>query len=273
MKTCTKCKIEKPFEEFYKNKISPDGHKSSCKECDKIRQQEIKKSPLLQLEKQVRSSIILENKLLSRESKRLCSKCNEIFLIDDLVKTYCKNCNIEYMNEYYEKNKDKIKEKSKEWEENNKDKIKEREKNYREKNKDKIKKYREKNKDKIREEKREYYLNNKNLFKEKMREYRKTEKGKMVYKNSNNKRRAKIREGNIKTEDLKLLIENSKTCYWCNTKINKKEKAGYHLDHYIPLSKGGTHTLENIVISCPNCNILKSNKDPYQFALEKGRLL
>lgn len=169
MKTCTKCNIEKPFEAFYKQRTSKDGCFAMCKECQKTRQIELKKNPLMQLEKQIRSSIILENKLLLREGKKLCSKCNEIFLIDDFVKTYCKNCNIEYMNEYYEKNKDKVKEINKEWKENNKDKIKEREKNYREKNKDRIKEYQkeymEKNKDKrkeyMREYQRQYYLKNK----------------------------------------------------------------------------------------------------------------
>ena len=161
---------------------------------------------------------------------------------------------IQYRKEYREKNYERVRQKEKEYYHNNKEIKKE---------------YAEKNKDKIREKQREYYLSNKNLFKEKRQEYRKTEKGKMVYKNSNNKRRAKIMEGNIKTEDLQLLIENSKTCYWCNIKLNKN----YHIDHYVALSKGGTHTIDNIVISCPDCNLRKNAKDPYEFALTKGKLL
>jgi hypothetical protein len=35
MKTCTKCKIEKDFSEFYKDIRSTDNHWSSCKECAK----------------------------------------------------------------------------------------------------------------------------------------------------------------------------------------------------------------------------------------------
>ena len=85
----------------------------------------------MQLERQIKSSIILENKLLKRENKKLCSGCKEIFLIDDLANGgfTCKKCNAEqnkvyrgknneklkenkkeYMKEYYEKNKGKIKE-------------------------------------------------------------------------------------------------------------------------------------------------------------------
>jgi hypothetical protein len=110
MKTCTKCKIEKPFEAFYKRKDTKDGYLSECKECQKARKKELKKSPLMQLEEQIRSSIKLENKLLSREGKRLCSKCKNIFLIDDLKGNRCKNCKIEDKKEYYEKNKEHYRE-------------------------------------------------------------------------------------------------------------------------------------------------------------------
>ena len=111
MKTCTKCKIEKHFEAFHKNKNIKDGYHYECKECQKARYREFKKNPLMQLEKQIKSSIILENKLLAREGKRLCCKCNGIFLIDDLISgRRCKNCNIEFFKEFREKNKDKINE-------------------------------------------------------------------------------------------------------------------------------------------------------------------
>jgi len=36
-------------------------------------------------------------------------------------------------------------------------------------------------------------------------------------------------------------------------------------DHYIPLSKGGTNYIDNIVPACPQCNRTKWNKDPSKF--------
>ena len=60
---------------------------------------------------------------------------------------------IQYMGEYYEENKDKIKQ----YREDNKDKIKQ----YREENKDKRKQYREENKDKTKQYNKEYYLRKK----------------------------------------------------------------------------------------------------------------
>ena len=56
-------------------------------------------------------------------------------------------------------------------------------------------------------------------------------------------------------------------------KIAKIDKKDYHIDHIMPLSKGGRHTISNLVVSCPTCNLQKNAKDPYQFAQERGRLL
>jgi 5-methylcytosine-specific restriction endonuclease McrA len=59
-----------------------------------------------------------------------------------------------------------------------------------------------------------------------------------------------------------------KVCYWCGVKCQKN----YHIDHYQPLSKGGAHTVANLVIACPRCNLTKNAKDPYEFAASVGRL-
>lgn len=44
-------------------------------------------------------------------------------------------------------------------------------------------------------------------------------------------------------------------CYWCKRKLTK-----YHVDHVIPVSRGGSNGPENIVIACPYCNRSKGNK-------------
>jgi hypothetical protein len=84
-------------------------------------------------------------KLNANLNERSCFQSEEEWV------NYMKN----YYKDYYEKNKDKIKKKTKEYREENKDKIKKKTKEYREENKDKIKdyitKYREENKDKINE--------------------------------------------------------------------------------------------------------------------------
>jgi hypothetical protein len=76
---------------------------------------------------------------------------------------------------YYENNKNKLKQMSKNYNIKNKDKIKEYKKQHHQKNKDKFnqinKEYREKNKDKIKEKSKEYQKKNKDKIKEKSKEY------------------------------------------------------------------------------------------------------
>jgi 5-methylcytosine-specific restriction endonuclease McrA len=83
-----------------------------------------------------------------------------------------------------------------------------------------------------------------------------------------NTRRARIKGigGKHSAEDMKAQYERqSGKCFWCKAKLGK-----YHVDHVIPIAKGGSNDPSNIVISCPLCNTKKGAKMPAEFA---GRLL
>ena len=54
-------------------------------------------------------------------------------------------------------------------------------------------------------------------------------------------------------------------CYWCGENVGRH----YHVDHVIPISKGGSNGPENIVIACAPCNLGKGAKMPWEFG---GRL-
>jgi len=43
-----------------------------------------------------------------------------------------------------------------------------------------------------------------------------------------------------------------------------------HLEHKIPLSRGGTNKRENLDIACEYCNCSKNNKTVEEFLLCKG---
>jgi len=60
-----------------------------------------------------------------------------------------------------------------------------------------------------------------------------------------------------------LQLQDGK-CWWCGCALIE-----YHVDHVIPISKGGTNTPQNIVCACPSCNLRKHAKLPHEFA---GRL-
>jgi len=47
----------------------------------------------------------------------------------------------------------------------------------------------------------------------------------------------------------------------------------YHIDHVMPLSKGGGNGITNIQLLCPPCNLSKGAKDPIDWANQRGLLL
>jgi len=240
-KICTKCGEEKEISFFHKAKLGKHGVVAWCKDCCKIWQ--------------------LENKEMLQIANSEYRKNNkEIIAIRD--KKY-RNKNIEKLSlkqkKYYEQNKEKISLQKKEYDKNNKEKISLRRKEYYQLNKEKIslahKKYHQKNYDAL-------YA--------KQKEYNHTFIGKMIKKNTRHKRRAIEKKGDVTTAQLMELQQNTKVCYWCGCNLKNVKK---HLDHYIPLSKGGKHTLSNLVMSCSKCNQLKSSKDPIEFANSLGKLL
>lgn len=207
-----------------------------------------------------------------------CSKCKvdrpfDMFtrtvLTKDGLYPQCKECR----KAYRVNNKEKIKEKDRLYNKNNNEYVTKKKREYYQKNKDKVykqnKAYRDNNKEKVQDRFRLYYQKNKEEIAKKAKEYRKTDKWKISVKNSHYKRRTITKKGDATSEQLSELQQNAKVCYWCNKPLKNKV---VHVDHYIPLSKGGEHTLSNLVISCDTCNLKKHAKDPIQFAQSIGRL-
>jgi len=83
---------------------------------------------------------------------------------------------------------------------------------------------------------------------------------------SNMKYRAKkisTEDGTISSEALKILIEaQGYKCFYCGCKLLIGEKNAVHLDHHVPLSKGGTHSIDNVKYTCRDCNLKKSARLP-----------
>ncbi len=80
-------------------------------------------------------------------------------------------------------------------------------------------------------------------------------------------RRRGIKKHYHTAEDIVSLYEQQKgKCWWCEQELNNK----FEIDHRIPVSKGGSNALNNIVLSCQFCNRSKHNHMPWEW---NGRLL
>lgn len=68
----------------------------------------------------------------------------------------------------------------------------------------------------------------------------------------------------------KLLLLQRGICICCKKKL---VNGSIHLDHIMPLTKGGKHADENLQLLCQLCNNQKYNKDPIEFMQSRGFLL
>lgn len=92
-----------------------------------------------------------------------------------------------------------------------------------------------------------------------VRAWHKTIPGQLAARARRIMRRSRERNvgGRVKASDIKLLQEKQDNkCAYCGKHLDK-----YHVDHIKPISKGGTNDINNLALSCPECNLRKSNKD------------
>lgn len=85
-------------------------------------------------------------------------------------------------------------------------------------------------------------------------------------------RRARLRGaiGTHTAADVEVLYRKQKgKCAICLKRLRRK----HHVDHKIPLSRGGGNGPDNIQLTCGPCNMAKGAKDLIAFAQENGRLL
>lgn len=89
--------------------------------------------------------------------------------------------------------------------------------------------------------------------------YYASRQGKAVYRVNSNKRRALIEDvdGGFSGEELALLETlHNDVCPCCGESLED----GYHIDHVIPISKGGSNFSTNLQLLCARCNLSKNAK-------------
>ena len=108
--------------------------------------------------------------------------------------------------------------------------------------------------------------------KEAIKAYTSSEKGLLKNRLQEQKRRARLKENGAEHftyDDLRMfwLSQNilDDRCYYC---LKAQPNGPEHLDHYIPIAKGGGHFKHNLRPSCTCCNLRKSDKHPIQFMKE-----
>jgi len=243
-------------------------------------------------------------------SKR-CSTCKETKAVSafsrdstrkDGLRSQCKECEREAGRVYYAANSEKVREKGRVYYAANSEKVRERGRVYRAANPEKVREtkrvYRAANPDKVREKDRVYREENLEKLNEKSRVYRAANSEKLneksrVWQVANPE---KVRVHNQRRRARKANLPNTLTaaewqyaidyfhgyCAVCGRPPKDLFKTRrVNADHWIPLSKGGGTTADNIVPLCSGedgCNNRKGNKDPevwlvLKFGKRKARVI
>lgn len=185
-----------------------------------------------------------------------------------------KETKLAYAREWKKNNPDKVKEVLDEWIKNNPERRKEHDKRKYQKNKEVIsvrtKAYYEANRDVIRE--RERIRNNTPEAKERRRTYARNNLARRCLLENRRRARKLNAGGEHEIEDISKLLELQRgKCAGVDCK--KSIKKGYHIDHIIPLSRGGMNDKYNLQLLCPTCNMRKGARDPITHNQSLGMLL
>lgn len=236
-KKCSKCLAHIPatHEFFVKDSQKKDGLYSSCRACWK--------KPAI--------------KEVLPEGLKRCRDCTEIkptsefyFLKKGYFHSYCRKCSLaRVMSRYVFSTRTPL----------SKEELKARKSlcNAR---------YTASNRDKISAYHKTYYRDNCTDLRNKSRTWAKNNKEKVLLANKEKKARRRALEAGAtgsfsKSQLIDLYSLQSGRCFWCSVDLDGK----YHADHYIPLKRGGSNDISNIVISCPPCNHSRRDRLPNEW--------
>jgi len=270
--------------EYFAKGKNKDGFQSLCKSCSK----EYKKQHYLTNKEEITK----KHKEYAESHKEEAAERSRRF-----AETHKEHLQ-EYHNQYYQENREQMLAQMKQRYQVHGDSIRERVNRYRIANREQIRakgiEHRRTHREEIAERRRKYYrehrehcLAQKRRDYEKHKEqrledskaYRKTERGRLIRRALWHKREAqKLRAGGVYTsaQILEQLRRQRNRCYYPACGRSKFQKVDgkyvYHIEHVVPLSRGGSNSIDNLVLSCPTCNLRKGTKLLHEWR-DNGMLL
>lgn len=133
--------------------------------------------------------------------------------------------------------------------------------------KDRSRRYAQRHPERVAERHKRYHLAHPTKRKEMWKRWAVQNHDRVMAKNRRRRARERNAPGSHTAAEIAVLRRTQPNCWWCGKPIRDGK---YHIEHRVPLSRGGSDDISNLVISCPDCNQSKYNKLPSEW---NGRLL
>lgn len=196
-----------------------------------------------------------------------CTKCGEYKELTDFYKrdngkyyrSSCKQCEIIAARKWNIENAERVKQNRHNVYINNRNQENEDSRKWKRENKKRANElsvlWYQNNQDKSILRSREYRKNNRDIVNKKTAIWFSKNKNKACeYTRKRNALKAESHVGVVCYDEI--LRRDCGICHICNKPII----SNLHFDHIVPLSRGGTHSMDNIAISHSECNLRKNNK-------------
>lgn len=125
-----------------------------------------------------------------------------------------------------------------------------------------IKKWLKKHPEKAKQYSKNNYHRHKSKRVEGHRRWKKANAEHVRIYNRNAKAKRRQAEGRFTVHDINRIYDEQKgLCAYCGKKLD----GNYHVDHVMPICRGGSNWPENLALSCPTCNLRKREKTAEEF--------
>jgi uncharacterized Zn-finger protein len=211
------------------------------------------------------------------KGEKRCTRCGIFKALDEFPKmanrsdgkgSACRECENKRVSDFHKAHREETNKQVKAWRDKNREHVRELDRAWTKNNpdavKEKSKRYRLRHPEKFREANKrnhaQYYANNKETVTRKIIEYRKNNP--QIASATQRKRRAMKAGATVNNFTHALWVELQEAydhrCVYCG----KRFKGKLTQDHITPLSRGGSHTVSNIVPACNLCNSKKNAGSP-----------
>jgi len=212
--------------------------------------------------------------MITIDNQKQCTKCkewkqatNEFFGKKNKsslgLVSQCRNCVCEKTREWCKANPERHKENKRKWKKT--EQAREKGRKWYEENRKRIieknRKWVKANPELAKEKNRKWREGNLDRAKELTRKWRKENPKKLLAYNQNRRALKANAAGHATVEQIKSRFQyHENRCYYCGD-----SESGLHVEHRIPLSRGGSNWPSNLVPACQSCNFSKHTKTEKEF--------